>query len=111
LTESGDSAHRKSFPPGAEVAPGRVPPTEAPAQSGLFVSRTNCNAPDPPLLPGRAGGARLSYIKGAPKDAVASKKDQAVDLPKELEQGLPEPPPEPRGSVVPQPISISLNRE
>jgi hypothetical protein len=48
------------------------------------------------------GNVPTSYIKGAPKD-------QAGDLPEELEQGLPEPPPEPRGSVYPQPVSISLN--
>jgi len=49
------------------------------------------------------GNVPMSYVKGAPKD-------QAGDLPKELEQGLPEPPPEPKGGVYPQPISISLNK-
>ena len=55
--------------------------------------------PEPPLeTESDAGGVPLSYGK-----------DQAGDLPEELEQGLPEPPPEPRGSVYPQPVSISLN--
>ena len=66
--------------------------------------------PEPPLetepdaggVPLSYGNVPTSYIKGAPKD-------QAGDLPEELEQGLPEPPPEPRGSVYPQPVSISLN--
>src|SRR6516164_5593050 len=46
----------------------------------------------------------LSYVKGGPRDA-------AGDLPEELEQDLPEPPPEPKGSVYPQPVAISLNKE
>ena len=55
--------------------------------------------PEPPLeTEPDAGGVPLSYGK-----------DQAADLPEELDQGLPEPPPEPRGSVYPQPVSISLN--
>ena len=66
--------------------------------------------PEPPLetesdaggVPLSYGNVPTSYIKGAPKD-------QAGDLPEELEQGLPEPPPEPRGTVYPQPVSISLN--
>ena len=68
--------------------------------------------PEPPLEPettadaGKVplsyGNVPMSYVKGGPKD-------QAGDLPEELEQDLPEPPPEPRGSVVPQPVSISLN--
>ena len=66
--------------------------------------------PEPPLeTESNAGGVPLSYgnvtyIKGAPKD-------QAGNLPEELEQGLPEPVPEPKGSVYPQPIAISLNEE
>jgi hypothetical protein len=68
--------------------------------------------PEPPLeTDSDAGGVPLSYppvplsyVKGAPKD-------QAGDLPEELEQGLLEPVPEPKGSVYPQPISISLNKE
>jgi hypothetical protein len=79
--------------------------------------------PEPPLeTDSDAGGVPLSYppvplsyVKGGPKDATprhaaASPKDQAGDLPEELEQGLPEPVPEPKGSVYPQPISISLNK-
>jgi len=66
--------------------------------------------PEPPLeTEGDAGGVPLSYgnvptcyVRGGPKD-------QAGDLPEELEQGLPEPPPEPKGSVYPQPVSVSLN--
>jgi len=50
------------------------------------------------------GNVPMSYVKGAPKD-------QAGDLPEELEQGLPGLPPEPRGSVVPQPVSTSLNEQ
>ena len=65
--------------------------------------------PEPPQAEPDAGGVPLSYppvplsyVKGGPRDA-------AGDLPKELEQDLPEPPPEPKGSVVQQPVSISLN--
>src|SRR5262249_43831355 len=50
------------------------------------------------------GNVPTSYVGGGPKDA-------AGDLPKELEQDLPEPPPEPKGSVYPQPIAVSLNKE
>jgi hypothetical protein len=46
----------------------------------------------------------MSYVRGGPKD-------QAGDLPEELEEDLPEPPPEPKGSVYPQPVAISLNKE
>src|SRR5262249_18034813 len=67
--------------------------------------------PEPPLEIEDAGGVPLSYgnvptsyVGGGPKDA-------AGDLPKELEQDLPEPPPEPKGSVYPQPIAVSLNKE
>ena len=56
-----------------------------------------------------AGGVPLSYPPVPLSYVKAGPKDQAGDLPEELEQGLPEPPPEPRGSVVPQPISVSLN--
>jgi len=35
--------------------------------------------------------------------------DQTGDLPEELKEDLPELPPEPRGTVYPQPVSISLN--
>ena len=65
--------------------------------------------PAPPLdIETDAGGVPLSYgnvptsyIRGGPKD-------QAGDLPKELE--LPGPPePEHKGKVFPQPVSISLN--
>jgi hypothetical protein len=58
-----------------------------------------CNAGKVPLS---YGNVPMSYVKGAPKDATGN-------LPEELEQGLPEPPPEPKGSVYPQPISVSLN--
>ncbi|HJY80176.1 MAG TPA: hypothetical protein VKK81_03725 [Candidatus Binatia bacterium] len=57
------------------------------------------------------GNVPLSYVRGGPRDTSASQKDQAGDLPEELEQGLPEPPPEPKGSVYPQPTAISLNEE
>jgi len=50
------------------------------------------------------GNVPLSYVRGGPKD-------QAGDLPEELEQGLQEPPPESKGSVYPQPTAISLNEE
>jgi len=67
--------------------------------------------PEPPLetesdaggVPLSYGNVPTSYIKGAPKD-------QAGDLPEELEQGLPEPPPEPKGGIYPQPVSVSLNK-
>src|SRR5262249_41412644 len=65
--------------------------------------------PAPPLevedakgVPLSYGNVPTSYVRGGPKD-------QAGDLPEELEQGLPELPPEPRGNVFPQPISVSLN--
>ena len=66
--------------------------------------------PEPPLeteddaggVPLSYGNVPTSYVRGGPKD-------QAGDLPEELEQGLPEPPPEPKGSVYPQPVSVSLN--
>jgi len=64
--------------------------------------------PEPPLeteadkVPLSYGKVPMSYVKGAPRDA-------AGDLPEELEQGLPEPL-EPKGSVYPQPVSISLNK-
>jgi hypothetical protein len=67
--------------------------------------------PEPPQTEPDAGGVPvsyppvpLSYVKGGPRDA-------AGDLPEELEQDLPEPPPEPQGSVYPQPVAISLNKE
>jgi hypothetical protein len=72
--------------------------------------------PEPPLetesdkVPLSYGNVPMSYVRGGPRDAAASK-DQAGDLPEELEQGLPEPPPQPKGSVYPQPVSISLNKE
>jgi hypothetical protein len=59
-----------------------------------------CDAGKVPLS---YGNVPMSYVKGAPKDATGN-------LPEELEQDLPEPPPEPRGSVYPQPVSISLNK-
>jgi hypothetical protein len=68
--------------------------------------------PEPPLeTDSDAGGVPLSY-GNVPTSYVRGRgpKDQAGDLPKELEQGLPEPVPEPKGSVYAQPISISLNK-
>jgi hypothetical protein len=97
--EIGDETHT----PGGELH--ELPPEDEEHLSEL---------PEPPLEPettSDAGGVPLSYrnvptsyVKGGPKD-------QAGDLPEELEQGLPEPPPEPKGSVYPQPISVSLNKE
>jgi hypothetical protein len=66
--------------------------------------------PEPPLetetdkVPLSYGNVPMSYVRGGPKD-------QAGPPPEELEQGLPEPVPEPRGSVYPQLVSISLNKE
>jgi len=66
--------------------------------------------PEPPHeTESDAGGVPLSYGNGPTSYIKKAPKDQAGDLPEELEQGLPEPPPEPRGSVYPQPVSISLN--
>ena len=65
--------------------------------------------PEPPLetetdkVPLSYGNVPTSYVRGGPKD-------QAGDLPEELEQGLPEPPPEPKGGIYPQPVSVSLNK-
>ena len=66
--------------------------------------------PEPPLEVEDAGGVPLSYGNVPTSYVRGGPKDQAGDLPEELEQGLPEPPPEPRGSVYPQPISVSLNK-
>src|SRR6516165_11749113 len=63
--------------------------------------------PEPPLEVEDAGGVPLSYGNVPTSYVRGGPKDQAGDLPEELEQGLPEPPPEPRGGVVPQPISVS----
>ena len=66
--------------------------------------------PEPPLeTESDAGGVPLSYGNVPTSYIKGAAKDQAGDLPEELEQGLPEPPPGPRGSVYPQPVSISLN--
>src|SRR5262249_37942700 len=91
-SEIGDETHQPggelhSVPPKDEELP--EPPLETEADAGK--------------VPLSYGNVPMSYVKGAPKD-------QAGDLPEELEQGLPEPPPEPKGSVYPQPISVSLNK-
>ena len=66
--------------------------------------------PEPPVeTESDAGGVPLSYGNVPTSYVRRRPKDAAGDL-EELEQGLPEPPPEPRGSVVPQPISVSLNK-
>src|SRR5262249_40470975 len=66
--------------------------------------------PEPPLeTEGDAGGVPLSYGNVPTSYVRGGPKDQAGDLPEELEQGLPEPPPEPKASVYPQPVSVSLN--
>jgi hypothetical protein len=67
-------------------------------------TEANTRESDAGKVPLSYGNVPMSYVKGAPKD-------QAGDLPEELEQGLPEPPPEPKGSVYPQPVAISLNQE
>jgi hypothetical protein len=102
----GDETHQ----PGGELH--SVPPKDEPSSE----------LPEPPLetqskgegddmggVPLSYKNVPTSYVRGGPKDAAASK-DQAGDLPEELEQDLPEPPTEPRGSVYPQPVSISLNK-
>ena len=96
-SEIGDETHQ----PGGElhsIAPKEEPPSELPE-------------PPQPESTSDAGGVPLSY-GNVPTSYVRGRgpKDQAGDIPKELEQGLPEPPPEPRGSVYPQPVSISLNK-
>jgi hypothetical protein len=59
--------------------------------------------PEPPLeTEGDAGGVPLSYGNVPTSYVRGGIKDQAGDLPEELEQDLPEPPPEP--------ISVSLNK-
>jgi hypothetical protein len=63
-------------------------------------TEANTRESDAGKVPLSYGNVPTSYVHG---------EDQAGDLPEELEQGLPEPPPEPRGGVVPQPISVSLN--
>jgi hypothetical protein len=64
-------------------------------------SEANTRESDAGKVPLSYGNVPTSYVHG---------EDQAGDLPEELEQGLPEPPPEPKGSVYPQPVSISLNK-
>ena len=95
-SEIGDETHQ----PGGElhsIASKEEPSSELPE-------------PPQPETTSDAGGVPLSY-GNVPTSYVRGRgpKDQAGDIPKELEQGLPEPPPEPRGSVYPQPVSISLN--
>jgi hypothetical protein len=66
--------------------------------------------PEPPLetesdaggVPLSYGNVPTSYVRGAPKD-------QAGDLPEELETDFREPELEPSGSVYPQPTAIQLN--
>jgi len=92
-SEIGDETHQ----PGGELH--SLPPKDEEELSEL---------PEPPVevetdkVPLSYGNVPTSYVRGGPKD-------QAGDLPEALEQGLPEPPPEPRGSVYPQPTAISLN--
>ena len=94
--EIGGETHQ----PGGElhsIAPKEEPPSELPE-------------PPQPESTSDAGGVPLSYGNVTTSYVRSGPKDQAGDLPEELEQGLPEPPPEPRGSVYPQPVSISLNK-
>jgi len=69
--------------------------------------------PEPPLeteadkVPLSYGNVPMSYVKGAPKDTMS--RDQAGDLPEALVEE-PLEVPEPKGSVYPQPVSISLNK-
>jgi hypothetical protein len=91
--EIGDETHT----PGGELHD--LPPKDEELPEPPVETKTTLDAGKVPLS---YGNVPMSYVKGAPKD-------QAGDLPEELEQGLPGPPPEPRGSVVPQPVSISLN--
>jgi hypothetical protein len=66
--------------------------------------------PEPPMGTEDAGGVPLSYGNVPTSYVRGGPKDQAGDLPAELEQSLDLPePPEPKGSVYPQPISVSLN--
>jgi hypothetical protein len=82
--------------------------------------------PEPPLetetdaggVPLSYGNVPLSYVRGGPKDAAASPKDQSLlrraEQAGDLPEGLVEEPlevPAPRGSVYPQPTAISLNKE
>jgi hypothetical protein len=95
-SEIGDETHQ----PGGElhsIASKEEPSSELPE-------------PPQPETTSDAGGVPLSY-GNVPTSYVRGRgpKDQAGDIPKELEQGLPEPPPEPKGGVYPQPVSISLN--
>jgi len=94
-SEIGDETHQ----PGGElrsIAPKEEQSSELPE-------------PPQPETTSDAGGVPLSYGNVPTSYVRSGPKDQAGDLPEELEQGLPEPPPEPKGSVYPQPVSISLN--
>jgi hypothetical protein len=80
--EIGDDTHQ----PGGElhaVAAKEEPPSELPE-------------PPQPETTSDAGGVPLSYGNVPTSYVRSGPKDQAGDLPEELEQGLPEPPPEPR---------------
>src|SRR6516162_10781872 len=96
-SEIGDETHQ----PGGElhsIASKEEPSSELPE-------------PPQPETTSDAGGVPLSY-GNVPTSYVRGRgpKDQAGDIPKELEQGHPQPPPEPKGSVYPQSISVSLNK-
>ena len=93
--EIGDEGHV----PGGELHD--LPPKDEELPEPPVETKTTLDAGKVPLS---YGNVPMSYVKGAPKD-------QAGDLPEELEQGLPGLPPEPRGSVVPQPVSTSLNEQ
>jgi hypothetical protein len=87
-----------ALPPKDEELP------EPPLETEANTREANTHERDAGGVPLSYGNIPTSYVRGGPKD-------QAGDLPEELEQGLPEPPPEPRGSVYPQPTAISLNEE
>ena len=105
-----------TLPPDIHEYQTRTPPSEigdethTPSGELHDLSPKDEELPEPPLeTEGDAGGVPLSYGNVPTSYVRSGPKDQAGDLPEELEQGLPGPPPEPRGSVVPQPVSISLN--
>jgi hypothetical protein len=100
-----------------ELSPPKAIGDDTPAPSGELHAiaakeEPSSELPEPALEIGGddMGGVPMSY-RNVPMSYVrGASKDQAGDLPEELEDP-PEPVPEPRGSVYPQPVAIQLNKE
>jgi hypothetical protein len=91
-----DEAAKREF----EEEPLTLPPDISEYQASTPPSEIGDTTPLP--------GGELHAV--APKEEPSLEGDEVGDLPKELEDP-PDPVPEPRGSVYPQPTAISLNKE